>query len=379
MYPKARRRLAQWIDEQGVTKYGIRFQPSFLKRGTFGYESGDPAAEKANVEMSIGGLKGFIAFQIASFAVDVPGALAFLPFAFFMNNFLSHDNWYEFYKGYEAGWGTNPQHKLTWPVRLKSLFGFDSRTHGISGVNGLAHGYLLYHGIFGAPKLWMPLVGGAAGVGGSLIQSISGMWVNNFAHLGGAAYGFLFAFLVHRFWRKKTRGVGFLQRYDVIFTILCVLLIVTGSNEEKTKYDEYEKKKRKEELTEMVEMEPSEISLRQKRCDEKVADSEDSTEVDNLSLSEFSELDIFGYPRYDPRIDGSRKGSNWYQPKKVYVGLDKHGKGVYKDPSIGSSGELDRLSLGPSRSTPENQPAWSYHTRSTDSIVIPKLDDARYY
>ena len=105
----------------------------------------------------------------------------------------------------------------------------------------------------------------------------------------------------------------------------------------------------------------------------------ESSSAGNLSLSKFSEIDQFGYPTYDPRIDGSRKGSNWYQPKKVYVGLDKHGKGVYADPSIGSSGELDRLSLGPSRSTPENQRQWSQHTSSTESIFIPKSDDPRYY
>ena len=147
----------------------------------------------------------------------------------------------------------------------------------------------------------------------------------------------------------------------------------------------------------------SEISLRQKRCDEKVDLGDDdfdtmssaktmsgaktlsgathttlTTGADNLSLSKFSELDQFGYPRHDPRIDGSQK-FGWYQPKKVYVGLDKHGVGVYKDPSIGSSGEIDRLSLGHSRSTPRNQPQWSQHTCSTESIVIPKSDDARYY
>ena len=145
----------------------------------------------------------------------------------------------------------------------------------------------------------------------------------------------------------------------------------------------------------------SEISLRQKRCDEKACDPEDTitmsgathttettvvrlsrgrlAEVDNRSLSEFSEIDQFGYPRYDPRIDGSRKGANWYRPKKVYIGLDKHGKGVYVDPSIGSSGEIDRLSLGKSRSTPENQPQWSEHTGSTESIFVPKPDDPRYF
>ena len=115
-----------------------------------------------------------------------------------------------------------------------------------------------------------------------------------------------------------------------------------------------------------------------KHLEEEASRAESSSAVDNLSLSKFSELDQFGYPRYDPRIDGSRKGANWYQPKKVFVGY-KHGKAVYAAPSIGSSGELDRLSLGPSRSTPENQRPWSQHTSSTESIFIPKSDDPRYY
>ena len=99
------------------------------------------------------------------------------------------------------------------------------------------------------------------------------------------------------------------------------------------------------------------------------------SQVDNISKAELGSLDHFGYPKHDPRIEGSL---NWYQPKKVFVGY-KHGKAVYAAPSIGSSGEIDRISLGRSRSMPANQPQWSDHTRSTESIFVPKADDARYY
>ena len=229
MHPKARRRLAKWVDEEGITQYGIKFKPFWLPKGTYGYHSIHPEQEKKEVIKSVRGLKHFIALQLASFAVDVPGAVALLPVAFFFGQMLSMDNWHEFKSGYEAGWGTNPEHKVTWFRRIIGLFRLSGTNNGISGVNGIVAGYLLYHGLLGDPKLWLSLVGGGVTVGASLKQVYFDEFVNHFAHLGGAAYGFLFAFLTKRFWRKKTRGVGFLQRYDVIFTILCVLLQILPS------------------------------------------------------------------------------------------------------------------------------------------------------
>ena len=93
-----------------------------------------------------------------------------------------------------------------------------------------------------------------------------------------------------------------------------------------------------------------------------------TTSVDNVSLNRLGQLDRFGYPMHDARIEGSL---NWYKPRRGY--------GRYGPPSIGSSGEIDRISLGRSRSMPANQPQWSDHTRSTESIFVPKADDARYY
>ena len=99
-----------------------------------------------------------------------------------------------------------------------------------------------------------------------------------------------------------------------------------------------------------------------------------TTLVDNLSISRFSEIDRFGYPTHDPRIDGSQR-HHWYQPKRVYKGHDEYGP-----PSIGSSGELDRISLGRSRSTPANQPQWAHIPSAEDMYVDrPRSDDPRYY
>ena len=98
-----------------------------------------------------------------------------------------------------------------------------------------------------------------------------------------------------------------------------------------------------------------------------------TTLVDNVSISRFSEIDRFGYPRHDPRIDGSQRHL-WYHPKMEYKET-----GVFGPPSIGSSGELDRVSLGRSRSTPANQPQWDQHTGSTEAIYVPRSDDPRYY
>ena len=98
-----------------------------------------------------------------------------------------------------------------------------------------------------------------------------------------------------------------------------------------------------------------------------------TTLVDNVSISRFSEIDRFGYPTHDPRIDGSQRHL-WYHPKMEYKET-----GVFGPPSIGSSGELDRVSLGRSRSTPANQPQWDQHTGSTEAIYVPRSDDPRYY
>ena len=99
--------------------------------------------------------------------------------------------------------------------------------------------------------------------------------------------------------------------------------------------------------------------------------------TDNVSLNRLGQLDSLGYPRHDARIDGSHIHwyDRWYKPKREYKVKEK----AFGPPSIGSSGEIDHLSYGRSRSIPANIPQWSYHTGSTESIFVPKADDARYY
>ena len=407
MYPKARRRLAQWVDENGETRYGIRIKPFWLKKGTYAYMSAEPKDEKKYVEATISSATVLTANTIAALAVDVPGALAVFVLGVITDFFLDTHNWWRFAYGQEPG-NTN----LTWLERIKALFKPRNYAHGFSGVYNVLGGYLAYNAIFDkdARKLWLPWVGASGTMFSNLYvvaKENKGLEVtNHYAHFGGFAYGFLYAGLINRFWRKKTHGVGFLRRHDGKLTLMILGVIfyngffLKAGRERET--EELEEQKRFQGGSPFGE--PSELSLRQKRCDEKACDPEDTitmsgathttlsdpitmsgathttltTGRDNLSLSKFSELDQFGYPRHDPRIDGSQK-FGWYQPKKVFIGLDKHRKGVYVDPSIGSSGEIDRLSLGKSRSTPENQPQWSEHTGSTESIFVPKPDDPRYF
>ena len=99
-----------------------------------------------------------------------------------------------------------------------------------------------------------------------------------------------------------------------------------------------------------------------------------STAVDNVSKSRFSYLGPDGYPLHDPRIDGSRL----WAPKHRDVWRTKFKRG--QTPSIGSSGELDNISMH-SRSQPANQPPFNTaDTVSTrGSLFHPRLDDPRYY
>ena len=102
-----------------------------------------------------------------------------------------------------------------------------------------------------------------------------------------------------------------------------------------------------------------------------------STAVDNVSKSRFSYLGPDGYPLHDPRIDGSRL----WAPKHRDVWRTKFKRG--QTPSIGSSGELDNISMH-SRPPPSNQPPFeppvTGDTVSTrGSIFVPALDDPRYY
>ena len=200
--------------------YGIRFQPFWLSGGTYGYQSPSPEDEEKTIESSKVGLYSFLSMLTAAAAVDVPGALAIIPLGFLTGNFLGHENWWKFAYGEEPG-----NKNMTWPQRIKALFTFKNQAHGISGVVSVIAGYLAASWIFDkdARKLWLPLVG----AGGTLLQHIKTLMtevkglehVNHFAHFGGMVYGFVFGWLIKRYWRKKTRGVGFLRRNDVPITL----------------------------------------------------------------------------------------------------------------------------------------------------------------
>ena len=102
-----------------------------------------------------------------------------------------------------------------------------------------------------------------------------------------------------------------------------------------------------------------------------------SSPIDNISISRFSELDVMGYPTHDPRIDKTKR---LWAPKHRDAYEMKFQRKHNITPSIGSSGELDYISMH-SRSQPANQPAFNLaDTVSTrGSIIVPRLDDPRYH
>ena len=110
-----------------------------------------------------------------------------------------------------------------------------------------------------------------------------------------------------------------------------------------------------------------------------------TTAGDNIALSQMSgTIDKFGYPARDPRIDPIDTRFHWkkhWEPKHRWPWLVKLKRG--QTPSIGSSGELDNISMH-SRAPPSNQPPFkppvTGDTLSTrGSMFAPALDDPRYY
>ena len=204
--------------------YGIRFQPFWISEGTYGYHSPDPEDEEKYVEASKVGLSSFLAMLTAAAAVDVPGALAILPLGFLTNGFLDGENWWRFAYGKDHPQALHDPN-MTWPQRIKALFKYRDTSHGISGVVSVMAGYLGASWIFDkdARKLWLPLVGAGGTLAGhikKLMGEVQGLeHTNHYAHFGGMVYGFVFGWLIKRYWRKKTRGVGFLRRNDLPITL----------------------------------------------------------------------------------------------------------------------------------------------------------------
>ena len=106
-----------------------------------------------------------------------------------------------------------------------------------------------------------------------------------------------------------------------------------------------------------------------------------TTAGDNIAISQFSELDQFGYPVHDARIDLDRLS---WEPKHRSPWMTKFMRG--HTPSIGSSGEIDNISMY-SRPAPSNQPHFKLPgnrltesgVSTSGSIVVPSLTDPRYY
>ena len=222
----SRRRLAQWIDEHGVQQYGVRGQPFWISSGTYGYYSDDPKDEERNVEQTVTATIGFVSLVLATLAVDVRSGLAIVPIAVILDRFLKGDNWRKFTNNFQ-------RKKLPWGDRIKALFTPSSpwSEHGISGVMGVMAGYLGAQVMFDkdARKLWIAWVGAGGTLASyslALYTEIKGLeHTNHFAHFGGMTYGFLAGWLIKRFWRKKTRGVGFFRRWDGTLTLALLAVI----------------------------------------------------------------------------------------------------------------------------------------------------------
>ena len=365
MYAKARRRLAQWVDEQGVTRYGIRIKPFWLKKGTYAYYSGEPKDEEKYVEATIRSATVLTANTIAALAIDVPSTLAVFVLGIITDFFLGQLNWWRFAYGQEPG-----NLNMTWLERIKGLFTFRDEAHGFSGIYNVLGGYLAYNAIFDkdARKLWLPLVGASGTMLGNLFvlaKEKKGLeHTNHYAHFGGFAYGTLYAWLINRFWRKKTHGVGFLRRHDGKLTLLLLGVLIfqffTMKAGKKRLKEQLEEQK-KEEGTEMVEM---------LRCDEK-CESEHSAAASRVKSSSISTSSEGTSTLTGATHSTATTASNMRIFKQAsQLGIKPWAVDV-RNPS---------LLTGTSRSEPSNAPAWGseyYHTEPTESSIKPW--DRRYY
>ena len=186
-----RRKLSTWLNEEGIRKYGVKIQPFWLAKGSYGYSSYDQTKEQENIEDTKQGFIDLLITFASILSVDANDLFYLLPAGIFVDFFLDDRN----------------------------KFQFKRYTHGISGIANFLNGYLAYQVIFNKKaRLYLPILSTCEQLY-STIKDSDQTDINQFAHWGGYFAGFLFNGILNQL-RVMVGGVGFLRRFDVILAVL---------------------------------------------------------------------------------------------------------------------------------------------------------------
>ena len=186
-----RRKLATWIDEAGIRKYGVRIKPFWLAKGSYGYTTYDPKKEQERIEETVESFVDLFITFVSVLSVDATDLLFLLPAGIFADFFLGQ----------------------------KNKFQFQSYSHGTSGIANFLNGYLAYQVIFNKKaRLYLPILSTCDQLYGNFKDSDQ-TDLNQLAHWGGYLAGFMFNGILNQL-RAMVGGVGFVRRFDLILTIL---------------------------------------------------------------------------------------------------------------------------------------------------------------
>ena len=188
-----RRKLSTWLNEEGIRKYGVRIQPFWLTKGSYGYTSYDPNKEQERIDETVESFVDLFITFVSVLSVDATDLLFLLP-AGICADFLL-DN--------------------------KNKFKFQSYSHGTSGIANFLNGYLAYQVIFNKKaRLYLPITCTSERMFSNLMNANDDD-LNQFAHFGGYIAGFLFNTILNQF-KTSTGGIGVLRRNDMVLTILAI-------------------------------------------------------------------------------------------------------------------------------------------------------------
>ena len=186
-----RRKLSTWLNEEGIRKYGVRIQPFWLTKGSYGYTSYDPNKEQERIDETVESFVDLFITFVSVLSVDATDLFFLLHAGIFADFFLGQ----------------------------KNKFQFQSYSHGTSGIANFLNGYLAYQVIFNPKaRLYLPIFSTVDTMYWN-IKTSDDKDINQFAHFGGYIAGFLFGGILNRV-RTKVGGVEFIRRYDVVLTIL---------------------------------------------------------------------------------------------------------------------------------------------------------------